>query len=45
MRYKTITNFKTGAETRRHWHFGIDGRPFTHPKVLFSDQEPRPVLR
>jgi len=33
--YKTITNFKTGLESRRHWHFGIDARPFTHPKILF----------
>jgi hypothetical protein len=33
--YKTITNLKTGIETRRHWHFGIDALPFTHPKILF----------
>jgi hypothetical protein len=33
--YKTITNFRTGVQTRRHWHFGIDARPFTYPKVLF----------
>ena len=33
--YKTITNLKTGIETRRHWHFGIDARPFTNPKILF----------
>lgn len=33
--YKTITNLRTRVETRRHWHFGIDARPFTHPKILF----------
>jgi hypothetical protein len=25
--YKTITNLRTGVQTRRHWHFGIDARP------------------
>lgn len=33
--YKTITNFKSGLETRRHWHFSIDAKPFTHPTILF----------
>jgi hypothetical protein len=33
--YKTITNLRAGIETRRHWHFSIDARPFTHPRVLF----------
>lgn len=33
--YKTVTNFRTGIASKRHWHFGIDARPFTHPKMLF----------
>jgi len=33
--YKTVTSLRTGVETRRHWHFGIDARPFTHPNILF----------
>lgn len=33
--YKTLTNFRTGAETRRYWHFSIDAKPFTHPRILF----------